>query len=108
MEIVNITPINVVRHFTKEEANELVPLLLAITSKTRGAVSGLQNQINFFKAQPGKADALAMQVNQEVSKWSDKIKRLGGNPFELFSVKFITPSGSVLLWTFPDDEVVNA
>lgn len=104
MEILNITPFNETRFFTEESLDSLAPILLSITSKVRGEVNGLNSQIDYFKAQPGKADALGQQLNKTIQKWSEKMRRLGGMPIGLFQVKFPKDiQGGFYLWTFPND-----
>lgn len=104
MEILNITPFNHARFFNIEDLEALLPVLLTITSKTHGQANGLKAQIDYFKAQPGKADALAQQYNELIQKWSEKMRRLGGIPTGLFQVKFSKNAhGGYFLWSFPKD-----
>jgi len=104
VEILNITPFNHTRFFTEENLEAMLPVLIAITSKAKGQANGLKAQADYFKAQPGKAEALTQQYNELLQKWSEKMRRLGGLPVELFQVKFPKNAhGGYFLWTFPKD-----
>lgn len=106
MEILNITPFNQTKYFSEEEVEKILPFLLTITSKAKGQINGLNSQIDYFRAQPGKADALQQQLNEAVQKWSEKMRRLGGIPLGLFQVKFPkNEKGNFYLWTFPQDSL---
>lgn len=102
MDILNIRPLNQTKYYTEEEVEAVLPFLLVITSKAKGQINGLNSQIDYFRAQPGKAEALQQQLNSAVQKWSEKTRRLGGIPLGLFQVKFLkNEKGNFFLWTFP-------
>ncbi|MDH5414585.1 MAG: hypothetical protein OEW87_10640 [Flavobacteriaceae bacterium] len=96
----HIYPLFEKHHFDKSEALDVVNLFLAITAKDRNKINALNSRIEYFKLQTQIADSLQMELNTAIQKWSDKVRRLGGIPIELFKVKIPT-DGGFYLWEFP-------
>lgn len=90
--------------FDEDQAYELVNLFLTITSKAKNTVHGLNSQLEYHKAMPQQADAIQVRLNREISKWSDKVKRLGGVPLALFKVKIPSHEG-YYIWEYPTADI---
>jgi Mg/Co/Ni transporter MgtE len=87
--------------FSEVEAYKLVSLLIAITSKTKNIVNGLNSQLEFFKGQPTKQDDIQFKINMEMQKWSEKVRRLGATPIAIYKVKSPADNGASYLWEHP-------
>lgn len=96
--------LNQEKHFSEDEAYELVNLFLAITPKARNTINGLNSKLEYHKAMPDEADAIQMELNIQIQKWSEKIRRLGGIPLALYKVK-IPAAGGHFVWEFPKAEI---
>ena len=59
---------------------------------------GLLKDINL------KKDALDKELNKEIQKWSEKVRRLGGIPLSLYQVKIPADNGS-FFWEFPSADI---
>lgn len=90
--------------FTEDEAYELVNLLVAVTSKAKNKINNLNSKLEYYKLQVEKADAIQFELNTEIQKWSEKVKRLGGTPLSLYKVKIPGNDGH-FLWEFPSVEL---
>lgn len=103
-QVHTIYPLNQTPAFTEDQAFKLVNLFLAITQKAKNTVHGLNSQLEYHKAMPDQADAIQIRLNNEISKWSDKIKRLGGVPLALFKVKIPAEQG-YYIWEYPSADI---
>jgi hypothetical protein len=72
--------------FGEDETYELVNLFLAVTGKARNTINGLNSRLEYYKTDPEKADSIQFELNTEIQKWSDKVRRLGGIPLALYKV----------------------
>jgi hypothetical protein len=99
-----IYPLHKSHIFGEDAAYELVDLFIAITQKSKKAINGLNSQLEYHKAIAHQADAIQMRINSEISKWSEKIQRLGGVPLSLFKVKIPSDEG-YYIWEFPNSEI---
>ncbi len=95
-----IYPIHQDQNFSEDEALDLVDLFLTVTAKSKNKINGLNSKFEYFKNQPEMADQIQLQLNTEIQKWTDKIRRLGGIPLELYQVKVLAEQGHYL-WEFP-------
>lgn len=100
----NIYHLNQEKLFTEDEAYNLVNLLLAITPKAKNTINGLNSRLEYHKAIPHEADAIQMELNTQIQKWSEKVRRLGGTPLALYKVKIPT-NGGYFKWEFPKAEI---
>lgn len=103
-QVHTIYPLHQEHNFSEDKAYELVNLFMAITQKAKNTVHGLNSQLEYHKAMPEQADAIQIRLNHEISKWSDKIKRLGGVPLALFKVKIPADQG-YYIWEFPSADI---
>ncbi|MBT4792654.1 MAG: hypothetical protein HON90_13860 [Halobacteriovoraceae bacterium] len=91
--------------FTEDEAYELVNLFHAVTSKAKVSINGLNSKLEHYKNQPKEADEIQLELNVQIQKWSDKVRRLGGIPLALFKVKIPAQHG-FFTWEFPSVEII--
>lgn len=97
--------LNESRVFTNEEALELVPLLMIISTKTKKELNGLNAQIAYFKNRSDKANELQNKINLCMQTWSEKIRRLGAIPVSLCKVKIPGESGQHYWWEYPEPKL---
>ncbi len=97
----NIYPLNKSKTFTHDEALELVPLLMHISSKTKRELNLLNSQLSFLKTQSEKAQVIQEKLNHELQTWSEKVRRLGAIPVSLCKVRIPGEDGQYL-WEYPE------
>jgi hypothetical protein len=100
----NIFPLNQTKTFSHEEALELVPLLMHISSKTKRDLNVLNSQLSFFKSNTQKAQGIQEQINTSLQVWSDKVRRLGAIPVSLCKVRIPGEEGHYL-WEYPENRL---
>ena len=99
-----IYPLNQSRSFTHEEALELIPLLMHISSKTKRELNVLNSQLSFFKTNSDKGQAIQEKINTSLQSWSDKVRRLGAIPVSLCKVRIPGEEGH-FLWAYPENRL---
>jgi len=104
LNVHNIYHLNQEKSFTEDEAFNLVNLFLAITPKARNSINGLNSRLEYHKAIPHEADAIQMDLNAQIQKWSEKVRRLGGIPLALYKVKIPAKDG-YFVWEFPKADI---
>ena len=104
LNVHNIYHLNQEKKFSEDEAFELLNLLLAITPKAKKAINGLNSRLEYHKAIPHEADEIQMELNVQIQKWSEKVRRLGGIPLALYKVKIPAQAG-YFLWEFPKADI---
>lgn len=104
LQVHNIYHLNKEKTFSEDEGYELVNLLLAVTVRAKNKINGLNSRLEYYKAQPEQADDLQKELNQEIQKWSEKVRRLGGIPLSLYQVKIPAVNGS-FFWEFPSADI---
>lgn len=92
------------RLFTHEEALELLPLLMLISTRTKKELNGLNAQIGHFKTHSPKANELQDRINQCMQIWSEKVRRLGAVPLSLCKVKIPSDEGQ-FYWEYPENKL---
>lgn len=96
--------LNKEKTFTEDEAYQAVNLFLAITAKAKNTINALNSKLEYHKTMPEKADSIQFELNNEIQKWSDKVRRLGGIPLGLYKVKVPAQSG-FYFWEFPSADI---
>lgn len=99
-----IYPLNQTKTFSHEEALELVPLLMHISSKTKRDLNLLNSQLSFFKSNSEKAQGIQEKINVSLQSWSDKVRRLGAIPVSLCKVRIPGEEGHYL-WEYPENRL---
>jgi hypothetical protein len=100
-----IYPLNKTKVFTTEEAQDLVPLLMLISSKTKRELNTLNSQLGFCKNNSEKAILIQDKINLTLGAWSDKIRRLGAIPVSLCKVRIPAEDGQYL-WEYPEKRLL--
>ena len=100
----SIFPLNQTKTFSQEEAQDLVPLLMHISSKTKRELNVLNSQLSFFKSNSDKAQNIQEKINLSLQAWSDKVRRLGAIPVSLCKVR-IPGEDSHYLWEYPENKL---
>ncbi len=93
------------RMFSHEEAMELVPLLLVISSRTKKELNNLNAQLAYFKNRQDKTNEIQDKINQAMQTWSEKIRRLGAIPVSLCKVKIPGENGGQFYWEYPESKL---
>lgn len=105
-ETVNIFHIDKNRQFSEEEAYDLLNLLIIITQKAKNKINALSGQVEYHKRNPHEAEMYQAKLNEEIQKWSEKVRRLGGIPLSLYKVKIQATEGGFFTWEFPSSELI--
>jgi len=105
--IVEIGHINKIKTFDEKEAIDMLPLLITITAKSRQNLNILNSQAEYFKGKAIKTDELMDKTNSLLSKWSQKIKRLGLIPIGTFKVRIPSDEEDDFYWEFPEFKVTK-
>jgi hypothetical protein len=92
------------RVFTHEEALELVPLLIIITTRTKKELNNLNAQLAYFKNSAEKTNEIQNKLNASIQTWTEKIRRLGAVPVSLGKVK-IPGETSQYFWEHPEPKL---
>ena len=103
-QVHNIFHFDSSQKFSEDEAYKLLNLLYVVTTKAKNKIQGLSSQLEFHKAVPEQARGYEKLMNEEIQKWSDKVKRLGATPMALYQVK-IPADGGFFFWDFPKVEL---
>ena len=99
-----IYPLNKTKIFSHEEALELLPLLMHISSKTKRELNVLNSQLGFLKTNSEKAQTIQEKINLSLQAWSDKVRRLGVIPVSLCKVRIPGEEGHYL-WEYPENRL---
>lgn len=78
--------INTTSIFDESSVDDILSLVASITTKCDEDISLLRLSKN------------APEIQVIINKWSDKIRKLGGVPLSLYSVKFKSANDSFYLW----------
>jgi hypothetical protein len=101
----NIYLLNQTKIFKHEEALDLIPLLMHISSKTKRELSVLNSQLSFLKTNSSKAHDIQDKINNALQSWSDKVRRLGAIPVSLCKVRIPGEDGHYL-WEYPEKRLL--
>lgn len=101
----HLGPLNESRIFSNEEALELIPLLMVISTRTRKELNALNAQLAYFKNGSEKAIELQGRINLAAQTWSEKIRRLGAVPISLCKVKIPSETGQHYWWEYPESKL---
>ena len=88
------------RHFSNDEALELISLLVVISEKSKKEINNYNSQLAYFKNNASKTTELQERINQTLQTWSDKMRRLGAIPMSFLKVKIPSEQG-FYYWEYP-------
>jgi hypothetical protein len=100
-----IFPLNENRLFSYEEALELIPLLMHISSKTKRELNTLNSQLSFTKVNTPKASEIQNKISICLQNWSEKVRRLGAYPVSEFKIKIIGKDATYY-WEYPQKNLI--
>ncbi|MFY7993562.1 MAG: hypothetical protein ACOVP4_09745 [Bacteriovoracaceae bacterium] len=99
-----ITPLNAQKVYGHQEALELIPLLMIVTSKAKKELSLLNSQLAFFKNNSDKANEIQNRIGTVLQVWSEKVRRLGCYPVSMAKVRIPAEEGQ-FLWEYPENKL---
>lgn len=92
------------KRFTLKEAKSLLPVIRRITEEAAGKVEELKERIETLAPDPMQRPYYEKQLNEVVSRWTEKIQKLGCEPKGLWLVDFDNGEG-YYCWHFPEEDV---
>lgn len=104
-QVHSIFNLNSQKYFSEDEAYNLLNLLNAVTSKAKNKITALRSQIDYNKNMPSQANGFEKELNIELQKWSEKVRRLGGIPLSLYQVKIPASKEGFYLWEHPKSDL---
>ena len=88
--------------FSLTEAQELLPVVLRITSQYSEQVAALMARLEALSGRrEDLVSALEQQINSLITEWQNKILKLGGQPKGLWLADFDAGEG-YFCWKFPE------
>ncbi len=103
-EVHSIYHFNTSKNFSEDEAYKLLNLLYTVTTKAKNKIQGFASQAEYNKAIPHEVQKFEDLMNEEIHKWSEKMRRLGAIPMGLYQAKIPT-EGGFFFWDFPKVEL---
>ena len=101
----NVIEINRKKLFTHVEASQLLPLVYRLTEESQAEVKKLINFIDAHNDKKcGAVRELEARLNDIVTRWQNKIEKLGGEPKGLWLADFDSGDG-YFCWKFPETEI---
>ena len=105
MNIETIYPETSKRIFTLAQANEMLPLVFHITETSHRLVRRMVNSLQAVRGQNLlMTTQIEEQINKELSKWENKMRRLGVTPKGMWLADFDAGNG-YYCWKFPENEI---
>ena len=89
----NVISINSRRHFTEDEANEILPVVKRITERAALTVEDLQEQLKWIPSDEPLHRRLSSKLESAIKIWAAKISRLGCEPRGIWLVDFDAGEG---------------
>ena len=102
--VVKIVPFGTVNKFSQDEAERLVKVLYNLTSKTKKKLNILNSQAPHYRGRKIQDTQYDEQLNKLVESWSEKIRRLGCFPMDIFLVRIPSETAD-FYWEFPDTQL---
>lgn len=97
-----VIPIHSHRIFTREEAEELLPIVRRMTEQAASKAGDLQERLRFVPVEEHLHERLSIRLDTTVKMWAAKISHLGCEPRGIWLVDFETGDGW-LSWRYGDD-----
>lgn len=97
---------NAQKYFTLEEAQARLPLIYRITEEAAKKAKYLMGCIEALPdKKSSRAEELQEQINEIVSRWQNKLERLGAKPKGLWLADFDNGTG-YFCWKFPEVKIL--
>lgn len=101
----HVISINRTGIFKFEEANDLCPILKTMTKKYHDEVEVLMDRLEKIQlSQKQTIQELEDRINELITSWHQKVKRLGGYPHRLWVVHLDSGEG-YYSWEYPQPEI---
>ena len=81
--IIQLNPID----STTNDLNAVVNTLENITRRSKQVIDSINMKLKNCCSSPIEQKFLFKELNNEIKKWSDKVKKLGGNPVKMYEVE---------------------
>lgn len=102
----NVVEINRKKHFTLDEARQLLPIIYRLSEESSREVKVLLNRIEAFSNKENPTVAvIEAQINAIIDRWQIKIEKLGAVPKGLWMADFDNGAG-YFCWKFPETEII--
>lgn len=85
------------REFTKEESKEMIPLWERITKKASDRVVNVAEAYGDIDKSDPEWTILAKRVDDCIQDWAEKVRRLGGEPREMWGIVWLE-DGKQRVW----------
>ena len=93
------------RLFTRETAQELLPLIYHITQSAQKEVRVLASRMESLKGMSGlRAKEIEDEINTLIDRWQQKLIKLGARPKGLWLADFDDGKG-YFCWKYPETEI---
>ncbi len=99
----DVISLNIKSQFSLEEANQLVKVVLKITKKHQEDLSQLMHLLEVEKSH-SKKSLLRSECEKVVSRWNQKIEKLGGRPSGIWFADFDFGRG-YFCWKYPETKI---
>ncbi len=86
---------------SEQRAQELIPLLRALTNKVRQKITMLNSQKQHYSKMSSEYQNLEEMINKEFDLWCDHVQRLGAFPLSFGKCKIQLPRKS-FLWEYQE------
>jgi hypothetical protein len=105
MDLENVIEINRRKTFGLPEARTLLPIIYRFTEESSREVKNQINRIDAYsdKTHPSVA-IIEEEINQIITKWQQKIEKLGAAPKGLWMADFDNGEG-YYCWKYPEVEI---
>lgn len=101
----SIENLNEPKIFTREGAQQLLPVVMKTTEKHQQEIKRLTSQLNALgNFETARADEVQAKIDSTMNRWQDNIRRLGAVPKGVWNVDFDCGNG-YYCWKFPETEI---
>lgn len=104
--MIEIVSQNTSRYFSLEEAQNMLPLIYRLTEEASKSTKYLMACISALPDKKSdRANELQDEINGIISKWQNKLERLGARPKGLWLADFDNGDG-YYCWKFPEVKIL--
>ena len=94
------------REFTAAESREIIPIWQKLTQNYSEKSLAAASRYGKLDREDPEWEFLAREVNQIIQDWASKIRRLGGEPRELWTIAW-NENGIERIWQLEPDRYVS-
>lgn len=100
----NVIPIHSRRTFTRDDAEQILPIVKRMTERAAGAFNELREQLHWTPKDEPNFKRLHREIDLIVTRWATKVSRLGCEPKGVWLVDFDSGDGW-FSWRYGDEEL---